>query len=57
MCIRDSNKDEQTNKVSATFDFENVKPQKVEGIVCPVSYTHLYVVRDPRFKLINMNEL
>ena len=22
------NKDEQTNKVSATFDFENVKPQK-----------------------------
>ena len=28
------NKDEQTNKVSATFDFENVKPQKVEGIVC-----------------------
>lgn len=37
------NKDEQTNKVSATFDFENVKPQKVEGIVCPDCGGDIYV--------------
>lgn len=29
------NKDESTNKISASFDFENVEPQKIEGILCP----------------------
>ena len=41
-CLR-LNKDEQTGKVSASFDFENVKPQKIEGIVCPDCGGEIYV--------------
>ena len=28
-------KEEETGKISAAFDFENVEPQKIEGILCP----------------------
>ncbi len=37
------NKDEQTNKVSATFDFENVKPQKVEGVLYARTVEAIYM--------------
>lgn len=37
------NKDEQTGKVSASFDFENVEPQKIDGIICPDCGGDIYV--------------
>ncbi len=37
------NKDEQTGMVSASFDFENVEPQKIDGIICPDCGGDIYV--------------
>lgn len=37
------NKDEETGKVSASFDFENVEPQKIEGIICPDCGGDIYI--------------
>ena len=37
------NKDEETGKVSATFDFDNVEPLKIEGIICPDCGGEIYI--------------
>ncbi len=37
------NKDEETGKVSAAFDFDNVEPLKIEGIICPDCGGEIYI--------------